>query len=57
MKKNPSYTSILAAIQKAKTVKQLTRVQNKVIYYAGAPYKVVALRDAYNNKNFKLRKP
>lgn len=55
MKKAPSYTAILKEIAKVKTIKQLDKVQEKVIHYAGAPYKVKNLYKKYNAKNYRVR--
>lgn len=55
MKKAPSYTAILKAIAKVKTIKQLDKVQTQVIEYAGAPHKVTNLYTKYNAKNHRVR--
>lgn len=55
MKKAPSYTAILKAIAKVKTIKQLDKVQAQVVDYAGAPYKVTSLYKKYNAKNYRVR--
>ena len=57
MKKAPTYTEILKAIAKVKTIKQLDKVQEQVLNYAGGPYKVTSLYKKYNSKNHKVRKP
>lgn len=53
--KNHSYTKILKAIAKVKTIKQLDKVQIMVVDYAGAPYKVTNLYKKYNAKNYRIR--
>lgn len=57
MKKAPTYTEILKAIAKVKTIKQLDKVQEKVIDYDGPYRKSKRLYDRYNAKNRRIRKP
>lgn len=54
MKKAPSYTDILKAIAKAKTIRQLDRVNSQAVNYAGAPYKITTLYNRYRIKREKL---
>lgn len=55
MKKPSTYSAILKSIARVKTVKQLDKVQELVINYAGAPYKVTRLYEVYNAKNRRVR--
>ncbi len=53
MKKNPkqpSYTTILKSIRKAKTSKQFLKVTDQVMNYSGSPYKVSTLLAVHNKK-------
>lgn len=55
MKKNPSYSSILKAISKARTLSQLKKQTKKVIYYAGPAYKASNLFRVYEKKGWIIR--
>lgn len=51
----PTYTTILKRIRKAKTVQGLERHVNALMHYSGKIRLLNRLFRAYNNKNHKLR--
>ena len=55
MRKSPTYTDILKAIAKVKTIKQLDKVQEQVVDYTGPYSRSKNLYDKYNDKNYKIR--
>jgi len=57
MKSPITYTTILKAITKAKTKKQITKVQKLVCGFNGSYTKWMSLIEKYNHKNRKITYP